>query len=954
MASIPLFLKVKGSATTPGESPHFHQISETTISFNETEYSFEHVFDESNHAYSQLINDTSNSCILLMGPTASGKTTMLKQLVAGKASTFDGPAFVTAFEISKNKHVTDLLDTSLSEFKHVQNFESTLKRVKFSHDVWKQICKTRATQATEFNAHSSRSCLVITFYYHNARTTFIDLMGNEKKGVAVNNAFANLNNSAITQLLVNPKNVRSDNLITNFIFKHQNLKFVLNLDPYGNPSLTKSSLTNVAELVKNFKPPAAAPTTETTKLVRRAPSYTRPTVSSSRHSPVKIVAKRSRVVTISPEKIAIKRVRLKSNPTGRSLDSNPFIEKNSKLYLKSLAQRSTSTDTVADDYAEQIEVLKNEKQELRNKYVQSIKEIKQDFIDFKEESTGLLRVLASLEATINQLRQDGLDMQSEHQEQINQLVTAHDSEIEDINHNFEATKSELIQQHECHVVEITEKLKKTSQQQLDDASKRFTDAELEMQRQISDKVATIAELEATIQSLTKSMEESKNQSTEESNHLNELIATKDGNIEELSQKVAELEQTLQEKEAKHKTQVEELHAAASKKEQSVTESLEKYKCEVETLQKEKGAIEENWRSKYASLEQTHEKNNTQLIKSKQEVDADNQALKDKLSEVSKESAALAAENEALKTKSDQVEAVHQGLKNEVEKLVKQLSERDGQVTQLRDKCDKHDEVVKQLTTKRAAESDHLQKSIQELKQREVDTKKVLETINAEVEQLTIQLEEAKKDKQVQEAAHATEIARFESEISKLKVESSQASDKVESMKFELQSDLAIEKQMRLSDVAKLESEVGALNEIIESKKIQLNEKEDEIQHLKNLIDKWEYKTEILQKRSGDAHELKKKHAGVVAELNDKISFQKEQISNLEFQLKEQLNDPIFTNIDLGIVPSEINTRALQPSSLMLNTSPSKKPTHKKKSVSPYKIDRSKSQRFNSADVSPTK
>ena len=30
-------------------------------------------------------------------------------------------------------------------------------------------------------------------------------MGNEKKGVAANNTFANLNNSAITQLLVNPK-----------------------------------------------------------------------------------------------------------------------------------------------------------------------------------------------------------------------------------------------------------------------------------------------------------------------------------------------------------------------------------------------------------------------------------------------------------------------------------------------------------------------------------------------------------------------------------------------------------------------------------------------------------------------------------------------------------------------------------------------------------------------------
>ena len=55
---------------------------------------------------------------------------------------------------------------------------------------------------------------------------------------------------------------------------------------------------------------------------------------------------------------------------------------------------------------------------------------------------------------------------------------------------------------------------------------------------------------------------------------------------------------------------------------------------------------------------------------------------------------------------------------------------------------------------------------------------------------------------------------------------------MQSMKFELESDLAIEKQMRVSDVAKLKFEMEALNEIIESNKMQLNEKEDEIQHLK--------------------------------------------------------------------------------------------------------------------------
>ena len=121
-----------------------------------------------------------------------------------------------------------------------------------------------------------------------------------------------------------------------------------------------------------------------------------------------------------------------------------------------------------------------------------------------------------------------------------------------------------------------------------------------------------------------------------------------------------------------------------------------------------------------------------------------------------------------------------------------------------------------------------------------------------------------------------------------------------------------------------------------------------------MIEEWESKTERLQKKSNEVHSLKERHAGVVAELNDKIKFQKEQINNLEFQLKEQINDPIYTNIDLGIKPTEVNKRVLQPSSSKINTSPSKKSAHHKRSVSPYKIDRSKCQRFESTDTSAGK
>lgn len=955
MSSIPLYLKIKGSSNTTGDVPHFHQLSETTISFNETDYSFEHVFGDSTNNYSQLIDSNTNSCVLLMGPTASGKTTMLKQLVASKSSTFEGPAFVTAFEISRNKHVVDLLDTSLSEFKHVQNFESTLKRVKFSHDAWKQICKSRATQSTEFNANSSRSCLVVTFYYNNTRTTFIDLMGNEKKGVAANNTFANLNNSAITQLLVNPKNVRSDNLVTNFIFKHQNLKFVLNLDPYGNPSLIKSSLTNVADLVKNFKPPVSNTSTNnttTTKSIRRVPSYSRPTVSSSRHSPVKNLAKRSRIVSISPEKSTVKRVRLRSNPHSRSLDSNPFIEKNSKIYLKSLAQRSTSTDTVADDFAEKLEQLKNEKQELHDKYVQSIKEIKQDFLGFKQETTGLVNVLGSLESTINQLRQEGEYMNEANKEQVLQLIEEHNSKVENMHQEFESEKTELLRQHECRVSQITLNLTEKSRQEFNEATGKFKDSELKLQDEIKSKCTTITQLETRIQTLVEGLEESKNNSTKTSNELKGQILAKDGQIKELSQKLGQLEQTLYDKEAEYKCQLEKLTEVGSEKQKELDGLVEQCKLEISQLKAERLNADETWKDEQVKLEKSYEKQISEISKSKQELEVDNQALKDKLNDISKESTELIAENEKLKTKSDQVEAVHEGLKNEIEKLVKQLNERDNQHSQLKEKSDK---VIQELNERHTEQTRQAEQSIQELKQREIDTKKVLESINMEVEQLTVQLEETAKSKKDQEAIHAAEISRYESQLSQLKEHSESTEAKMQSMKFELESDLAIEKQMRVSDVAKLKFEMEALNEIIESNKMQLNEKEDEIQHLKNLIEEWESKTERLQKKSNEVHSLKERHAGVVAELNDKIKFQKEQINNLEFQLKEQINDPIYTNIDLGIKPTEVNKRVLQPSSSKINTSPSKKSAHhKKRSVSPYKIDRSKCQRFESTDTSAGK
>ena len=174
---------------------------------------------------------------------------------------------------------------------------------------------------------------------------------------------------------------------------------MLNLDPYGDSAFIDSSLKDVSDFVKIFEPPANSPVNSlaktnndtVTKQVRRVPSYTRPTLSSSRHSP-KNLSKRSRINGNSPDKMTLsKRVRLKNSPLSQSVDSNPFIEKNSKIYLKNLALRTSSTDTLTDsdshhDCCLQIETLQNEKRVLHKKYVDSIKDLKQDFLAFKQEA----------------------------------------------------------------------------------------------------------------------------------------------------------------------------------------------------------------------------------------------------------------------------------------------------------------------------------------------------------------------------------------------------------------------------------------------------------------------------------------------------------------------------------------------------------------------------------------
>lgn len=293
MSSITLYLKEKSRRRE--EKPIYEQVGETSIRLSGRQYDFCKIFNRGNNDYTDLI-EVSEPCsyFIFMGPTGSGKTTTLRKVVDQKLESLEyckNEASITAFEVTDNKYVIDLLTVPLKKREQAgSNLEAQLMKKSLSGDLKGIIDKVfarRNTQETVFNKLSSRSCLVISFYHNSQKVTYIDFMGNEKydRSLSTSNTFANMNMTSITQLLARKSPVagRSSNLITNLIFNNGSvsngkISIVLNLDPYGDISLSKSILNNIASLVKDFKvnesPNKGACSSET-----RIPNYARPTIS---------------------------------------------------------------------------------------------------------------------------------------------------------------------------------------------------------------------------------------------------------------------------------------------------------------------------------------------------------------------------------------------------------------------------------------------------------------------------------------------------------------------------------------------------------------------------------------------------------------------------------------------------------------------------------------------------
>lgn len=725
-----------------------------------------------------------------------------------------------------------------------------------------------------------------------------------------------------------------------------------------------------------------------------------------------------------------KRVRLKNSPLSQSVDSNPFIEKNSKIYLKNLALRTSSTDTLTDsdshhDCCLQIETLQNEKRVLHKKYVDSIKDLKQDFLAFKQEAPGIINVLNDLDAQLSELKQKQIDLENTKNDQIKELVSEHELQIEkiskDLTEKFKLVETQLLSKHESHVQQFTKELiaESESKQQVEEELENLKTIHakdsariLELETQLSDaakeksesdyKLTDTSEIVNDLKSQIETLKANLNKLEEEReiqnkklDQVSELKELKELKIEELSNNLLKLQQELHRKEIELNEQLEKLHGVSADKEKLLQQSIEQSKIYINSLKDQNAKTDRNWEIKYGTLEQNQQKlveehlANRQrdqleiekLVKSKTELEADNQALKNQLTEISKQFSTLGVESSELKKqleetqiKYDQAEIVHQELKAQIEKLLKESAGKDGQLKELNQSHEKfvnelkneHEKQVKETKdqTIKEMEEKH-QQAIKEIEdshnenikeinnEHENKAKCIIDSLNEEIEELTSQLKNAESEKNTLQSLkleYENEIIAYKSKIDQLEKESAENlkdyEAKLQSMKFDLESDLAIEKQLRKDDGQDFENQIEKLNQLVTEKDLQLSEKDEEIASIKKYMEELEDTKAKLEEKSTTQNGMKlldnsltKKHAAVVAELSGKIT-------NGDADIDGD-NEPLDGNEDGTnmAITSSINKRNVLQPLLNNTTSPLKKANSNNS-----KNDESTSPKFESPDL----
>lgn len=759
--SIPLLLKIKPGAL----DPRFIKCSDTNIEFQSRQYKFNAIYDNdiSSASLDRLMGLT--CALVLMGPTGSGKTTTLREVLAHEMAKNRDTHF-TACQVSENRSFVDMVDDGkVKRYLSSLPMDKQLKKIQLNANSVDKLFADRKTSATTSNAQSSRSCLIVTMYSDKQAVTLVDMMGNEKYDPAStqSNVFANSNVSSITQLLMTrTTRNRSSNLVTNLIFQKlslSKLKFILHLDVCGNPELIKSSLYNIVDVVKDFRvEPARGSRKVAGSTSKYIPSYARPTASSL--SPRKSVPSKSLRVTKPAQLNRI--VPLAARPRlPRSLTETPsrkpinrMTQNLYELEVKSLKEtnsdltRTTMELTACNQqlkeaFAESVIELKDSVSTIKNGELQTMKEqivaLRLGFDGLVNENGELISreestrtELVELKAAYNEAEAKFHDLEKIHLETNATLQAAKD--LSEATRSELALKEEKLKQSEQDTQSLkdshrTQLAKLTEELSLSNEKTQSTSAALDEAKNTilahESKISAQAEEEQILRGEILALQQQLLTKEEDVKKLNSQIAEDQTRLEEATNKIHNLETSI--------SDLKRNQSSNSSKFSTLQAELEKVKTEKKTLS-----------TKHDELTKKH----SDLVSyNKFIVEKYLTALDEKDTLKADESKAAEATISELEKLAQKHEKLVKSLEDQVEEGQREIAE----LTKYKSKCDNLETTARQLRNDMADIDDRHEQEMADYK------KEVEEGHESELREL----------KQEMKMQHEEEIQHLKAEIEKL-------------------------------------------------------------------------------------------------------------------------------------------------------------------------------------------
>lgn len=668
------------------KKPAFDQKSSTEVAYAGKVYSFAAIQDQATD-----LERSGNEIWVLLGPTGSGKTTTLKKYL-NIFSALNGQ--MSACEVSCNTFFVDLLDNKTRKLylSHMP-VEKQLKRCPCSEENIKKVLSLRNTASTKTNAHSSRSCMLVTLRAECGNLTILDMMGNEKFEAtsATSNSFANLNVSSITQALLNrTSNKRSSKLVTNMIFNDHSLlklKFVLHLDKTGDKALIKSSLNNIADVVKGFRT-NEKPKMATTK-PQALPLYARPTAASL--SPKKRAVKRP---SMAPSKQPSKQPKLSipKVPASKAQNAKSSVSTNEPTFIQKLRQ-AQKNDKKAED--------KQERQKREEKLAQIRKEVD----GLKDEVKKARLATVPLKEQIARFK----ELFEETAEELSSLrLQKNDLEL-----NLLKKAEELINANSARVQseETTQKIKE-EMVAAEQSFKAKTDENEQLQKQIQEQIALLSQKG---DELNKQIDDKNSRVVELEGEIEKVKLKRDEEVASLQRRLKSLDKMLQEEKEKYLLFEEKLpkEGVIFKRVGEDFEEIPKDSIRSTAELAELQLSHDTLKDEMKKQEESHKENHEFLKKKIKNLRNDNEHLEKKYEKALNLIKKWKGRNEVLASDIRAMESAETAQKSRISELEEKVKE----LEKYKSKCEHLDSNLQELTTLSHEEENRLRTKVTDYKQK---------------------------------------------------------------------------------------------------------------------------------------------------------------------------------------------------------------------------------------------